>query len=204
MWWPPTDDEDRTDFAGAYWPVKVLKVLATGYKIRYDNGECENVKEEHVHPSDPPVEFGAEQIPLQVGLCAARAGAPLRWSRCAGRRSAPEPQPRRMASQHGCLRQDCACELSACCSASQCLGGRARCCAHVPLAIPSARTSSVVAGTSSVPLQVGEYVEVYNGSISDPCAWLGQVKKALSHETYMVRCCVRRRVKTSRAIAPAA
>jgi hypothetical protein len=68
VWWPPTDDENRTDYAGAYWPVSVLKVLQTGYKVRYDNGESENIREEHVHPNDPPVEFGEEQIPLQVSF----------------------------------------------------------------------------------------------------------------------------------------
>jgi hypothetical protein len=83
VWWPPTDDDDRTDFAGAYWPVSVLKILQTGYKVKYDNGEAENVKEEHVHPNDPPVEFGEEQILLQVrikndGSCFETAHGPIR------------------------------------------------------------------------------------------------------------------------------
>lgn len=66
VWWPPTADEAKTGFAGMYWPVVVTGVEAGGYKVLYDNGETELVKSEHVHPSNVPVEWGREGVPLQV------------------------------------------------------------------------------------------------------------------------------------------
>lgn len=69
VWWPPTADEDKTGFAGMYWPVVVTAVEDGGYKVLYDNGESECVKSEHVHPSNVPVEWGREGVPLQVCSC---------------------------------------------------------------------------------------------------------------------------------------
>jgi hypothetical protein len=89
VWWPPTDAEDRTGYAGMYWPVKILEVNGNRVSVEYDNGEDEEVALEHLQPANPPVDFGKEAVHLQVSLtdsmtrykfaCAAIAVA------CAGR-----------------------------------------------------------------------------------------------------------------------
>ncbi|KAL6763269.1 hypothetical protein V8C86DRAFT_2497890 [Haematococcus lacustris] len=98
-WWEPTDDEDKTGFAGAYWPVKVKAVRPGGkYVVRYDNGETEEVSKDTLSSNDLPVEYGEEEYPLQPG----------------------------------------------------------------------------------------EFCEIYNGSGSDPCAWVGRVSKGLQGGLYVV------------------
>lgn len=66
VWWPPTEDESKTDYAGMYWPVTVVAVDGEDVKVKYDNGEVETVKSEHLQPAKPPVEFGKEAIHFQV------------------------------------------------------------------------------------------------------------------------------------------
>lgn len=67
VWWPPTTDKNKTEFSGMYWPVKILARAGEGLKVQYDNGEIEVVSLEHIHPAEPPVDFGSEILPLQVG-----------------------------------------------------------------------------------------------------------------------------------------
>ena len=75
VWWPPTSEESKTDFAGMYWPVEVLEVVEDGgLLVKYDNGEEEVVVLDNVHPFKPPVGFGEEQIPYQVPPRAACCG----------------------------------------------------------------------------------------------------------------------------------
>ena len=80
VWWPPTDDEEKTDYAGMFWPVKILSINGTRVDVQYDNGEVETVQSEHLQPAEPPVDFGKEAVHLQVRLrprsCAAER-APL-------------------------------------------------------------------------------------------------------------------------------
>ena len=66
VWWPPTDDEDRTDYSGMFWPVVVSKVTGSKVQVKYDNGEVESVALEHLQPADPPVDFGKEAVHFQV------------------------------------------------------------------------------------------------------------------------------------------
>jgi hypothetical protein len=66
VWWPPTDDEDRSGYAGMYWPVTILSVFGSRVTVKYDNGEEEVVQVEHLQPDTAPVDFGKEAIPFQV------------------------------------------------------------------------------------------------------------------------------------------
>ena len=69
LWWPPTDDEDKSDYAGAFWPVSILDVNnhTLTCTVQYDNEEVEHdVRIEHLQPADPPVDFGDEAVHLQV------------------------------------------------------------------------------------------------------------------------------------------
>ncbi|KAF8821626.1 hypothetical protein IE077_001800, partial [Cardiosporidium cionae] len=45
IWWPPTDDQVKTDFSGRYWPARVVHVdpIYVIFVVQYDNGEFENV-----------------------------------------------------------------------------------------------------------------------------------------------------------------
>mmetsp|Transcript_9280 Transcript_9280/g.16376 ORF Transcript_9280/g.16376 Transcript_9280/m.16376 type:complete len:236 (-) Transcript_9280:621-1328(-) len=68
VWWVPTKDKERTGYAGAYWPVRVLaKAGKAKYTVEYDNMEQEDVLQEHLSTIDVPVAFGKEKIPLQPG-----------------------------------------------------------------------------------------------------------------------------------------
>ena len=64
--WPPTDNEDREGYAGMYWPVTIVSVKGDKATVTYDNGEKEEESTEHLHPADPPVEFGNEAVHYQV------------------------------------------------------------------------------------------------------------------------------------------
>jgi hypothetical protein len=66
VWWPPTDDEDRSGYAGMYWPVKILSVNGSRVRVKYDNGEEEAVQIEHLQPATAPVDFGKEAVHLHV------------------------------------------------------------------------------------------------------------------------------------------
>jgi hypothetical protein len=68
VWWPPTEDEEKTSYAGMYWPVKVIAVDGARVKVEYDNGEEETVQSEHLQPANPPVDFGKEAVHLQVAI----------------------------------------------------------------------------------------------------------------------------------------
>ncbi|KAJ9526951.1 hypothetical protein QJQ45_025347, partial [Haematococcus lacustris] len=83
-WWEPTDDEDKTGFAGAYWPVTVMAAKAGGkYVVIYDNEETGQVREHTLSSIDLPVEFGKEEFPLQPGeFCEIHNGSdsdPCAW-----------------------------------------------------------------------------------------------------------------------------
>lgn len=78
LWWPPTDDEDKSDYAGAFWPVQILSVnnQNTTCSVQYDNEEIEqDVRIEHLQPAEPPVDFGDEAVHLQVWLAGCGATA---------------------------------------------------------------------------------------------------------------------------------
>lgn len=68
VWWPPTSDETRTGFAGAYWPAAILSRCQTHAVVRYDNGETDRVSLADALRADLPVAFGGEDQPLQVWL----------------------------------------------------------------------------------------------------------------------------------------
>lgn len=88
VWWPPTDDEEKTDYAGMFWPVKILSVRGTRVAVQYDNGEEETVQSEHLQPAEPPVDFGKEAVSLQVCLMRCPGGyGRLRASGCGRPRS---------------------------------------------------------------------------------------------------------------------
>lgn len=59
IWWPPTDEESKTDFSGRYWPAKVVRTNPASLvlTVTYDNGETENVKHDSVQPCSP-FEYG--------------------------------------------------------------------------------------------------------------------------------------------------
>lgn len=68
VWWPPTKNQRRTGFSGAYWPAKVLhKASDNKYFVEYDNGDKEFVTAEQLFEHDLPVDFGEEKTPFQVG-----------------------------------------------------------------------------------------------------------------------------------------
>lgn len=46
--------------------MKVLGQKGRKVTVKYDNGETEDVSQEHVQSNDLPVDFGEEAIPLQV------------------------------------------------------------------------------------------------------------------------------------------
>lgn len=66
VWWPPTDDEDRSGYAGMYWPVTILSVNGSEVTVKYDNGEEEVVEVEHLQPGTTPVDFGKEKLRMKV------------------------------------------------------------------------------------------------------------------------------------------
>jgi len=63
VWWPPTDDVDKSDLSGMYWPA----VKMGGGKVKYDNGEVEQVKLEYIVPHEQEVMHGQEKKVLEVG-----------------------------------------------------------------------------------------------------------------------------------------
>lgn len=70
VWWEPTDNKTRSGFGGAWWPAKVLSIneKKSTMRVKYDNGEEDDVHHDHVSPLDTlPVAFGAEQSELQPG-----------------------------------------------------------------------------------------------------------------------------------------
>mmetsp|Transcript_25093 Transcript_25093/g.54568 ORF Transcript_25093/g.54568 Transcript_25093/m.54568 type:complete len:820 (+) Transcript_25093:133-2592(+) len=67
VWWSPSRDRKRSDFGGAYWPAVVLSKSTNKWKVRYDNGDEEDVLLEHISPAEVPVDFGKEKEVLQVG-----------------------------------------------------------------------------------------------------------------------------------------
>lgn len=66
VWWPPTEDEDRTGYSGAYWPAHIISRSGNKYEVRYDNGDVEEELEKNIFPYEAPVSFGQETSPLNV------------------------------------------------------------------------------------------------------------------------------------------
>lgn len=85
VWWEPTDDRDRSGFAGAFWPCQVVRIPHNKkVGVRYDNGDEEDVHVDHVSPIDTlPVAFGEEATELQPGeFCEVHNGSktdPCAW-----------------------------------------------------------------------------------------------------------------------------
>eukprot|EP00878_Enallax_costatus_P007081 GHUV01007420.1.p1 GENE.GHUV01007420.1~~GHUV01007420.1.p1 ORF type:complete len:329 (+),score=78.93 GHUV01007420.1:106-987(+) len=67
VWWEPTRDKDRTGFAGAYWPAKVVRKTSRYLEVEYDNGERDKCDPDNIFPHDVPIDFGKEVYDLQVG-----------------------------------------------------------------------------------------------------------------------------------------
>ncbi|KAK9833382.1 hypothetical protein WJX81_000396 [Elliptochloris bilobata] len=66
VWWAPTEDKARSDFAGMFWTATVVKKTNSSYKVVYDNGEVAKVDIEDVFLL-PPIAFGEDEHPLQAG-----------------------------------------------------------------------------------------------------------------------------------------
>ena len=69
VWWEPTGEKGRDGYCGAYWPALLLGVGSSRDKrrVRYDNGDEEEVHIEHISPNDTlPVDFGEEETELVV------------------------------------------------------------------------------------------------------------------------------------------
>lgn len=86
VWWEPTKEAARDGYAGAFWPALLLGVGSSRDKrrVRYDNGDEEEVHIEHISPNDTlPVDFGQETTELQRGeFCEVHNGSktdPCAW-----------------------------------------------------------------------------------------------------------------------------
>lgn len=73
VWWPADSatlvaGADLTaDRSAAFHPVELLSQADDGsYSVRYGDGRAASAPPECVLPYDNPVEFGAEEIPIQV------------------------------------------------------------------------------------------------------------------------------------------
>lgn len=170
VWWPPTADEDKTGFAGMYWPVVVTGVEDGGYKVLYDNGESEFVKSEHVHPSNVPVEWGREGVPLQVCI----------WFSTLV-----------LGFVTSCNRSWCSWQLPQLAAP----WGTVESCSWMRGPETGGVRDGIFWWRRSVRglcrggvcgAQIGEFVEVFNDSSSDPAAWLGKIK-ARSEIGHLVR-----------------
>uniref|UniRef100_A0A3B0MYE6 RING-type domain-containing protein n=1 Tax=Theileria annulata TaxID=5874 RepID=A0A3B0MYE6_THEAN len=55
VWWPPTEDDNRTAFSGRFWPAKVLMVnpIDLVVVVLYDNDEVDHVPCKFVQPLNP-------------------------------------------------------------------------------------------------------------------------------------------------------
>eukprot|EP00375_Theileria_parva_P003808 XP_766494.1 hypothetical protein [Theileria parva strain Muguga] len=55
VWWPPTQDDNRTAFSGRFWPAKVLMVnpIDLVLVVLYDNDEIDHVPCKFVQPLNP-------------------------------------------------------------------------------------------------------------------------------------------------------
>lgn len=69
VWWPPTNDPQRTGYAAAWWPARVIAAYANAkwLEVEYDNGDIEMVQQALTSPIDVPVAFGGEPQRLYVG-----------------------------------------------------------------------------------------------------------------------------------------
>lgn len=87
VWWEPTADSQRTDFAGAWWPCTVKEVeegMFGRVQVVYDNGHIEDVNFKLLNPLAAPVAFGEEErSKLRVGVYCeisnASASDPCAW-----------------------------------------------------------------------------------------------------------------------------
>ncbi|KAF5839244.1 hypothetical protein DUNSADRAFT_1278 [Dunaliella salina] len=87
VWWCPTEEESKTDYSGAWWPVRVMaKGPGPRYMVKYDNGETGSVLAVHLSPYEVPMDFGKEALPLQVTeFCEVFNGSstdPCAWAAC--------------------------------------------------------------------------------------------------------------------------
>ena len=86
VWWPAdaatlaSGAPLATDRSAAFHPVELLSQADDGsYSVRYGDGRTASAPPECVLPYDNPVEFGAEEIPIQVPhrrLCCASFANP--------------------------------------------------------------------------------------------------------------------------------
>ncbi len=153
-------------------PARVVKKNSSdSWTVAYDNDEQERVKTEHLYPFEAPVEFGAELTPIEVGR---RQGSPAHaHTRLPASENGkfafissvwPEGWPREgldgLVDNASDPYARAWRELRAACPMPS----------HVDVLMP----------------QLGEFVEVSNGSQTDPCAWVGVVA-TFRGSNYVVR-----------------
>ncbi|GAX85585.1 hypothetical protein CEUSTIGMA_g13000.t1 [Chlamydomonas eustigma] len=83
VWWEPTDNKSKDGFAGAYWPAIVIEKNRNKLRVRYDNGDEEDVHVDHVSEFESlPFDFG-EEADLRPGeFCEVSNGSktdPCAW-----------------------------------------------------------------------------------------------------------------------------
>ncbi|CEL97043.1 unnamed protein product [Vitrella brassicaformis CCMP3155] len=94
VWWPPTEDEAKTDFSGRYWPAKVLRCNPVDlvFTVQYDNSEVENVTARDIQPPSP-YHYGCHTPPASRIPFPYASAEPTPTPTPGPRRPSPAPAP---------------------------------------------------------------------------------------------------------------